>query len=60
MYLMLYAPYGRTGVSMIQDYDSGLLRYVPVRRPWTICVQERLPPNVAGALLNQTDRKSVV
>jgi SAM-dependent methyltransferase len=30
------------------------LRYVPLRRPWTICVQERLPPGAAGALLNQT------
>jgi hypothetical protein len=28
--------------------------YVPVRLPWTICVQERLPPGAAGALLNQT------
>jgi SAM-dependent methyltransferase len=30
------------------------LSYVPVRLPWTICVQERLPPGAAGALLNQT------
>jgi SAM-dependent methyltransferase len=30
------------------------LNYVPVRLPWTICVQERLPPGAAGALLNQT------
>lgn len=30
------------------------LRYVPVRRPWTICIQDRLPPGAAGALLNQT------
>ncbi|HKR11310.1 MAG TPA: methyltransferase domain-containing protein [Pyrinomonadaceae bacterium] len=30
------------------------LQYVPIRRPWTICVQERLPPGAAGALLNQT------
>ena len=29
-------------------------RYVPVRLPWTVCVQERLPPGAAGALLNQT------
>jgi SAM-dependent methyltransferase len=29
-------------------------RYVPIRRPWTLCVQERLPPGVAGALVNQT------
>ena len=30
------------------------LRYVPVRRAWTICVQEQLPPGAAGMLLNQT------
>lgn len=30
------------------------LNYVPIRRPWTICVQERLPPGAAGVLLNQT------
>ena len=30
------------------------LNYVPIRRAWTICVEERLPPGAAGALLNQT------
>jgi len=34
--------------------DENYLRYVPIRRPWTICVQDRLPPGAAGALLNQT------
>jgi SAM-dependent methyltransferase len=34
--------------------NESYLRYVPIRRPWTICVQERLPPGVVGALLNQT------
>jgi len=34
--------------------DERYLNYVPIRRPWTICVQERLPPGVAGALVNQT------
>jgi hypothetical protein len=34
--------------------DESSLRYVPIRQPWTICVQERLPPGAAGALLNQT------
>lgn len=33
-----------------EDY----LRYVPIRLPWTICVQERLPPGAAGVLINQT------
>ena len=34
--------------------DDRYLRYVPIRRTWTICVQEKLPPGAAGALLNQT------
>jgi SAM-dependent methyltransferase len=34
--------------------DDRLLSYVPIRRAWTMCVEERLPPGAAGALLNQT------
>ena len=34
--------------------DERYLRYVPIRLPWTICVQEELPAGVAGILLNQT------
>ena len=34
--------------------DVRYLRYVPIRLPWTICVQEELPAGVAGILLNQT------
>src|SRR5262245_27196980 len=30
------------------------LRYVPLRMPDTICVQERLPAGAAGVLINQT------
>ena len=33
-----------------EDY----LRYVPIRRAWTICAQDQLPPGAAGVLLNQT------
>ena len=29
-------------------------RYVPIRRPWTRLIQERLPTGAAGALLNQS------
>jgi SAM-dependent methyltransferase len=29
-------------------------RYVPIRMPDTICVQERLPPEAAGVLINRT------
>ena len=38
----------------VSFYNESYLGYVPIRRPWTICVQERLPPGVAAALLNQT------
>lgn len=38
----------------INFVDEKYRRYVPIRRPWTICVQDRLPPGAAGALLNQT------
>jgi SAM-dependent methyltransferase len=34
--------------------DERYLRYVPIRRAWTICVEEGLPPGAAGVLLNQT------
>jgi len=34
--------------------DDRYLRYVPIRRAWTTCIEERLPPDVSGALLNQT------
>lgn len=30
------------------------LSYVPIRLPWTMCVEERLPPGAAGVLVNQT------
>jgi hypothetical protein len=38
----------------IQFEDGEYLRYVPIRLPWTMCVQDRLPPGAAGVLLNQT------
>jgi SAM-dependent methyltransferase len=34
--------------------DDRYLRYVPVRRALTICIEERIPPGAAGVLLNQT------
>jgi len=34
--------------------DERYLRYVPVRLPWTICIQDRIPPGAAGVLVNQT------
>jgi hypothetical protein len=29
------------------------LRYVPIRLPWTMCAQERVPLGAAGVLVNQ-------
>lgn len=34
--------------------DEQHLRYVPIRRAWTMCVTDRLPPGAAGVLVNQT------
>ena len=34
--------------------DDSYLNYVPIRRPWTICVQDGLPPGITAALVNQT------
>lgn len=42
----------RTAAKVSLDDDS--LRYVPIRLPWTICVQQSLPPGAAGVLVNQT------
>ena len=33
--------------------DERYLHYVPFRLPWTTCVQEQLPPEAAGALVNK-------
>ena len=34
------------------DYESS--RNVPIRLPWTMCVEERLPAGAAGVLLNRS------
>lgn len=34
--------------------DERYLQYVPVRLQWTVCLQDRIPPGAAGALVNQT------
>jgi SAM-dependent methyltransferase len=36
------------------DDDERYLNYVPVRRAWTMCVLDRIPPGSAGVLVNQT------
>jgi SAM-dependent methyltransferase len=40
--------------SQVNFDDDRYLAYVPIRRAWTICVQEQLPPGAAGVLINQT------
>ena len=35
-------------------FDGDQLRYVPVRLPWTTCVEQSIPPGAAGVLVNQT------
>lgn len=42
------------GNSKVHFNKDVYLDYVPVRLPWTTCIQERLPPGAAGVLLNQT------
>jgi SAM-dependent methyltransferase len=41
------------GLKVLFD-DERYLRYVPIRLPWTICVQEGLPAGVSGILVNKT------
>ena len=40
--------------SKVRFDDERYLRYVPVRLQWTICLQDKIPPGAAGALVNQT------
>src|SRR6185503_7918752 len=42
------------GDAKVHFDEEHYLRYVPVRMPWTTCIQERLPPGAAGVLVNQT------
>ena len=46
---------GRDPKNAVSFHGEEYLRYVPVRRAWTICVQNgQIPPGAAGVLLNQT------
>jgi hypothetical protein len=42
------------GPQRVSFAGDAWLRYVPLRMPDTICVQERLPAGAAGVLINQT------
>ena len=46
---------GRDPKNAVSFHGEEYLRYVPIRRAWTICVQNgQIPPGAAGVLLNQT------
>ena len=40
--------------SRVHFDDEEYLRYVPIRLPWTTCIQDRIPQGAAGVLVNQT------
>jgi SAM-dependent methyltransferase len=40
----------RSNVQLDDDFQ----RYVPIRMPWTMCVEQSVPPGAAGVLINQT------
>lgn len=42
------------GVQQVSFAGDAWLGYVPIRLPDTICVQERLPPDAAGVLINRS------
>lgn len=43
----------RAGAKIRFD-DDAFMHYVPIRLPWTTCVQQSLPLGAAGVLINQT------
>jgi hypothetical protein len=46
---------GRDAKNEVSFHGEEYLRYVAIRRAWTICVQnQQIPPGAAGVLLNQT------
>ena len=36
------------------SFDGDYLKYVPVRFPWTMCVEKPIPPGAGGVLVNRT------
>ena len=40
--------------SKVHFDDERYLRYVPIRLPWTMCIQDQIPAGSAGVLVNQT------
>jgi hypothetical protein len=52
--LVVYRNDGSVGPQPASFAGDSWLRYVPIRMPDTICVQERLPAGAAAVLINQT------
>jgi SAM-dependent methyltransferase len=50
--VIAYKDDSKTGTNIRFD-DEKFTSFVPIRRPATLCVQERLPVGAAGVLLNQ-------
>lgn len=42
----------RAGATIRFDEDA-FMQYVPIRLPWTACLEQSLPPGAAGVLVNQ-------
>jgi len=51
--VILYRNDASDAVTMLFEGDRWL-HFVPIRLPWTLLVQERLPPGAAGVLLNRS------
>lgn len=52
-----FIAYGGAGVRDIQSISFADTRwpvFIPIRCPYTLCVEQRLPPGAAGVLLNQS------
>ena len=49
-----YGSKATSDAAQVSLADERYLNYVPIRRTWTVCIQERLPPGAAGVLVNQT------
>jgi SAM-dependent methyltransferase len=43
-----------TNGAKVHFNDDRYLGYVPIRRAWTTCITDRVPPTAAGVLVNQT------
>jgi len=49
-----YRAEGESCKQQVSFSGDALLKYVPIRIPDTVCIQDRLPPTAAAVLINQT------